>query len=157
TLIVGDSYVEVFTVTNNGNVPLRGVTIHDISTNCSGALRFTTNIVVGNLGIGAGVVITNGPFTTSSPLDCNCIGDFATVSGNNICREDTPCPISAPAPAGPVTCSLTVNCLPKICVVKEIACFVGTNSAGDEVCGTFSHSATGFKVVTATSTNLPAF
>ncbi|HXJ72897.1 MAG TPA: hypothetical protein VNM37_08585, partial [Candidatus Dormibacteraeota bacterium] len=125
TLIVGDSYVEVFTVTNNGNVPLSGVTITDVSTNCSGAIRFSTNIVVGNLDIGASVVITNGPFTTSSPNDCNCIGDFATVSGNNICPADTTCPSSATATAGPVTCSLTVNCLPHLSVTKGIACAPG--------------------------------
>src|SRR5262249_7736142 len=123
---VGDSYVEVFTVTNNGNVPLSGVTIHDVSTNCSGAIRFTTNIVVGDLGIGAGVVITNGPFTTTSPLDCNCIGDFATVSGNSICRQDATCPSSATATAGPVSCSLTVICLPHLSVTKGIACAPGT-------------------------------
>jgi len=55
----------------------------------------------------------------------------------------------------PGQCSVTVPitaCPPQICVTKEIACLIGTNQ-----CGTFGESATGYKVVSATGTNLPAF
>src|SRR5439155_19212231 len=45
-----------------------------------------------------------------------------------------------------------IPCPPNICVSKEIACLIATN-----LCGTFGQSATGFKVVSPTSTNLPAF
>jgi uncharacterized repeat protein (TIGR01451 family) len=110
-LVAGDSYIEVFTVTNNGNVPLSGVTIHDVSTNCSGTVRFTQDITVGtgNLDPGAGLSVTNGPLATTG-ADCPCIGDFATVTGNNVCPADATCPSSATASAGPATCSLNVLC-----------------------------------------------
>src|SRR5438094_4354020 len=45
-----------------------------------------------------------------------------------------------------------IPCPPGICVTKEIACLIAT-----DLCGTFGESATGFKVVSPTSTNLPAF
>jgi len=60
----------------------------------------------------------------------------------------------------PGRCTLTVPitpCPPSICVTKLIACFLGTNAQGADICGEFDKSATGYKVVTATRTYSPAF
>ncbi|HEY6167506.1 MAG TPA: hypothetical protein VI454_05670, partial [Verrucomicrobiae bacterium] len=46
------------------------------------------------------------------------------------------------------SCTQTITiqpCAPLVCVTKEIACFLGTNAQGVEVCGTFGKLATGIQ------------
>jgi uncharacterized repeat protein (TIGR01451 family) len=150
TLTVGQSYSETFTVCNVSPSPLTGVVIHDTR---HGVI---TDIPVGDLSPGQCQTLNVGPFITTAN-DCPAVTDSAIATGDNLCPPDATCPASPTIRSAPATCTVTVSCLAQICVTKQIACFLGTNSSGDEVCATFSHSATGFKVVTPTVTNLPAF
>jgi uncharacterized repeat protein (TIGR01451 family) len=142
-LVPGDTFVEVFTLTNTGNVPLTGVTITDVSSK-----NGTTNINVGSLDIHGTTNWTIGPFPVVTG-DCPSISDSATAKGTNICPADASCSSSGTASAGPATCSLTVTCAPCIGVSKLIACGpCGSNPAGL----TYGPTATG-----VAGTNNPAF
>jgi uncharacterized repeat protein (TIGR01451 family) len=133
------------TVTNCGNVTLTNIVVHDtvpgVLTNVAVTLPTTTLAPHTSLNYSSSYTVPTG--------FCGDLTNTATVTANTICG----------VPVGPASkgCITHVPCPPQICVAKLIACFLGTNSTGQEVCGGFSHSATGFKVVTATATNLPAF
>src|SRR5262249_30172159 len=129
---------------NDGDVPLNNVVIHDVN-NKHGA----SNIACGDLAVGA--VCTKTRTITTVLADCPEVSDTATTTGTDACTGQ---PLTSALSA---TCIIPVGCQPCLTISKEVACFLGTNSQGIEVCGDFSHSATGFKVVTGMTTNLPAF
>lgn len=117
TLNVGDFYVDDFIVMNTGNVPLTNAVIHNVD-----PLVGLIDIFIGNLAIGQTVTnhYTNGPVT--SQYLCQTLTDSATVTANSACPLDATCPSALRVTNGPVTCSLTVPCVPKICVTKGIIC-----------------------------------
>ena len=116
TLNVGDSYVDDFTIQNTGNVPLQNAVIHDVD-----PLSGSVDIPVGSLDIAQSVTVhyTNGPITTAN---CGPITDSATVTADNLCPQDDGCSGPAHVTNGPVSCTLTLLCPPKICVTKGIIC-----------------------------------
>jgi choice-of-anchor A domain-containing protein len=135
------SYIASGVVINCGDVPLNNITVVD--SDGTTLLALPTLAVGGSQPYSGTIKVPAG--TSSGP-----ISDTVTASGNDSCTAKS---VTANA-----SCTTTLlACPPAICVNKQIACFLGTNSAGNDVCGTFNHSATGFKVVTATATNLPAF
>ncbi len=144
TTVVGGNITVNGFVTNTGNITLTNVIVKNVVP----AIGRTNNSVLGPISLAPGAF---APFSDTYNVGPNCpsISDTVTASGADKCfgrivsaTAGTNCPVACP---------------PKICVTKEIACFLGTNAQGQEVCGTFGKSATGFKVETATSTNLPAF
>ena len=121
------------------------------ATNCIGTCREFTVTVTGGAPPyvvavnGPGVAVTNRGVTTSSQFS-GCASNtpntyLASITDSNGCTS---------------SCSTTlygIPCTPKICVTKEVACYLGTNApeaplssspvTGDEHCGVFSNSATG--------------
>jgi uncharacterized repeat protein (TIGR01451 family) len=135
-LQAGDRYVDVFTVTNTGNVPLKDVSIQDSSTR-DGNRTFQ----IGNLALkGTAILrITNGPITAQNIEDACKLGitgvtNIAKAYGTNICPFDATCPANPPfASAGPVSCFVYWECKPAVCIGKQVTCgpTVGGTPCGD--------------------------
>src|SRR5262249_17780317 len=83
---------------NTGDVTLTGVTITDVN-NSHATPPPPATINVGTLAPGAGVLITEGPFSVVT-ADCPLISGTTNVTGNNICPADTTCnsPTTAASP-----------------------------------------------------------
>jgi hypothetical protein len=137
-------------VQNTGDVPLQNVQLVDDSFTPGIPSDDVTINVPGTLAPGAffpatGFITNLVTTTTAQCGGTGTITNTVVATGANVCN-----------PAQTVTdtdrCSVRVVCQPRICVTKEVACLIATN-----LCGPFGESATGFKVVSSTSTNLPAF
>ena len=127
-------------VTNCGNVPLTNVVVTD-------TFLGGTVLVVPYLTNGASVPYTTNYLTKSN----DCGGTFTNTviaTGKGACDG---APVTNKA-----NCEFTVLCVqppPNIGITKQVACFLGTNGEGQEVCGTFSNSAVGIR----SDTDDPAF
>ena len=135
TAVAGQPQTISGVVTNCGNVALANIVVSD---NVVGAITNVSSLAVG------------GSFSYSKTVTAVCgnVTNVVTAVASSICGV----PVIARA-----TNTCVGLCPPQICVSKQVACFLGTNGQGAEICGTFGESATGYKVETATSTNLPTF
>jgi len=117
-------------VTNCGNITLTNISITD---NILGAITNIASLAPG------GSSAYSKSFTSEV---CGTNANFVTAAGFTTCGT----PISAHA-----TNACIVTCPPAICVIKEVACFLGSNvlstlpsqTTDDEFCGIFSKFAVG--------------
>jgi uncharacterized repeat protein (TIGR01451 family) len=120
---LGDSETVSGTVTNCGNIALTNVVVTD------SVLGIVGNIPTMSAGSTAPYSKT---FTASL---CGTNVGRVTATGTSICGTT----VQAFA-----TNACVVTCpLPKICVTKLVACYLGTNAQGAGLCGTFGKSAIG--------------
>jgi uncharacterized repeat protein (TIGR01451 family) len=145
----GEQYTETFTVTNCGDVALRNVRVND---SVAGIIPVTGSASCPQTELAAGASCTISVTLTAPLGNCAPITDRATATGDQVCPPDAQCPSPATVTSAERNCTVVICCQPRICVTKVVACLINTN-----LCGPFGESATGFKVVSSTTTKLPAF
>jgi hypothetical protein len=135
TINAGETYVETFTVTNDGDVAVQNVVIHDTKNGV------TTDYVcsAGPLAPGASCTFTTPPISTTV-ADCPSITDRAVATADQVCPPDAVCPSPATVSSAQATCTINVVCRCELTINKEVACYLGNNN-----CGTFGDVATGVR------------
>jgi hypothetical protein len=135
TINAGETYVETFTVTNDGDVAVQNVVIHDTKNGV------TTDYVcsAGPLAPGASCTFTTPPISTTV-ADCPSITDRAVATADQVCPPDAVCPSPATVSSAQATCTINVVCRCELTINKEVACYLGQNN-----CGTFGDVATGVR------------
>jgi uncharacterized repeat protein (TIGR01451 family) len=113
-------------VTNCGNIALTNVVVRDTFLNGNVA-------VISLLPVGGSQPYTTNYVTTTN--DCGkTLTNTVVATGTDICLDHVL--------TNTASCTFRVDC-PRICITKEVACFIGTNAQGAEICDTFSKLATG--------------
>src|SRR3989442_8861126 len=128
--IIENGQTVIFTgvVTNLGATALTSITVTD-------PLLNSVIATVPYLAPGDGA-----PFSasyTNSEILCvsRTITNIVTASAANFCNPSQ-------LATAMNSCTFTIPC-PNICITKELACFIGTNAQGSEICDTFHKLATG--------------
>jgi hypothetical protein len=139
SVLLGHSYIVRTVVTNTGSYDLGNVIVTSTGTSplCFGA----TNM--GILPVGGSVNI-DCSFTCQTPGENDYavqVSAQASQASGHVCAYNT----NGVLITTTSQCATCVKCigLPQICVTKAIACFLGTNASGADVCGTYGPSATG--------------
>jgi len=136
TVLLGQANTVSGVVSNCGNITITNITVNDSLYGVVGSIA--------SLAPGASQAYSRAVTNTS----CGDFPNTATATGTTICGQ----PVQHQANA---VC--TVICPPRICVVKDVACFLGTNSSdcppsrpyepleAGENCGPFGQTATGVR------------
>jgi hypothetical protein len=147
TLNPGDTYVEVFVVSNTGNVPLQNVSISD---------DVQGTITIGSLDVGASVTNTTASITPPAGF-CGPITDHATASGTGICPANS-CTSQTTVTSAQRTCTVTVACPPQIQITKAVTCVPpGFNGVCSLSSGTYGSFAAGVVGDASNPADFPAF
>jgi hypothetical protein len=115
-------------ITNTGSVGLTNVQVIEVG---SGNVLATIPLLA------PGATASYSGSYTNTETNCvnHTVTDTIRVVGTNLCNLNQAVSVAA-------SCNFNIAC-PAICVVKEIACYQGTNAQGAEMCGAFGKSATG--------------
>jgi hypothetical protein len=121
--------IETFSgvVSNCGNITLTNVTLFDTFLN-------KTIATIATLPVGGSQAYTTNYTTVAADVGKTLTNTIIAV-GRDLCNTQSV--------TNQATCTFRVEAPPCINVTKEIACFIGTNAQGADVCSTFSHFAIG--------------
>jgi len=130
------SYTVSGTVRNTGDTVLSNISVTDTITDAQGNVSTVSIPIAGTLAPNATADIPAQTITTAL---CGPSRDQFSVTAVDSCGNTTT--------ASSAVCTTQVNCPPKVCITKQIAC---VTSFDPRTCGTYGDTATGVRVVGAT-------